>query len=253
VLVLALELWPLVFPAFSNLVSLSQSRRAAGFVPFALALVGGAAVLTRLVRLLVLPAALAAGIVLQLEFPGDFGTKLRHGGPPVATWIALWGGIAALVAGAALVWARRRVRLERPGPLAALATFLFVLPVAVHGFASWDARVTRDSYALTPGLVRFLRQDVPERAVVYADLETSYRISGYVPVYVANGPPAHVADTTANRPGARRADLLEFLRTGSLAIPRLYHAGWLVLRAHERVRHGARLVYHDGSFLVYRL
>ena len=253
VLVLALELWPLVFPAFSDVVSLSQSRRAAGFVPFAVALAGGAAVLTRLSRLLVLPIALAAGIVLQLEFPGDFGARLRHGGPPLAAWLALWGGLAALVAAAALAAMRRRVDLERPGPLAALATFLFVLPVAVHGFANWDARATGDHYALSPGLVRFLRQEVPERSVVFADLETSYRISGYVPVYVAAGPPAHVADTRANRPYERRADVLAFLRSGSVAIPRHYHAGWLVLRAREHVQPGARLVYRDDRFRVYRL
>src|SRR5207249_4122525 len=42
VLVLALELSALVFPRFSDLVSLSQSRRAAGFVPFAVAFAGGA-------------------------------------------------------------------------------------------------------------------------------------------------------------------------------------------------------------------
>ena len=252
-LVLALELWTLVFPRFSDLVSLSQSRRAAGFVPFAVALAGGAAVLTRLWRLLVLPAALAAGIVLQLEFPGDFGAHLREGGPPLATWIALWGALAGLVLALVLAVLRRDVTLERPGPVAALATFLFVLPVAVHGFANWDARATADPYALSPGLVRFLQREVPERSVVFADLETSYRISGYAPVYVAAGPPAHVADTKANRPYARRADLLDFLRTGSLAIPRRYHAGWLVLRPREHVRPGARLVYRDRRFRVFRL
>ena len=82
-LVLVPELWWLVFPHFSDLVSLSQSRRAAGFVPFAIALVGGATVLTRLLRVLVLPVALAAGIVLQRRFPGDFGLHLQRGGPAV--------------------------------------------------------------------------------------------------------------------------------------------------------------------------
>jgi hypothetical protein len=46
---------------------------------------------------------------------------------------------------------------------------------------------------------------------------------------------------------------LRFRRTGSLAVPRRYGAGWLVLRPRERVRAGARLVYRDGSFRVYRL
>jgi hypothetical protein len=257
VLVLALELLPYVFPHFSDLVSLSQSRRAAGFVPFAFALVGGAAVLARVAGRLLLPAALAAGIVLQHEFPGDFGTKLAHGGPPVVAWIALWGGVAGLALATVLVRSKTTRfgggRFERPGAVATLSVLLFVLPVAVHGFAHWDAEVTSDANALSPGLVQFLRRDVPKRAIVFADLETSYRISAYAPVYVANGPPTHVADTRANRPYARKADLIRFLRTGSLAIPRSYHAGWLVLRPRERVRSGATLVYRDNRFRVYRL
>jgi hypothetical protein len=257
VLVLAIELLPFVFPRFSDLVSLSQSRRAAGFVPFAFALVGGAAVLARVAGPLLPPAALAAGIALQLEFPGDFGTKLGRGGPAVATWIALWGGLAGLVAAAVIVRSRTARlgggRLERPGAVAALAVALFVLPVSVHGFARWDAQFTSDPNALSPGLVRFLRTDVPKRAVVYADLETSYRISAYAPVYVANGPPTHVADTRANRPYPRRDDLRRFLRTGSLAIPRSYRAGWLVLGSGEWVQPGATLVYRDDRFRVYRL
>jgi hypothetical protein len=253
VLVLLLELLSFVFPSFSDAVSLSQSRRAAGFVPFAFALAGGAAVLARLAGPLLLPVALAAGIVLQIEFPGDFGTKLSEGGPGVVAWVALWGGIAALVAGAACVRARHGGRFERPGPIAALAALLFVLPVAAHGFARWDTRYGSDPSALSPGLVHFLRRDVPKRAIVYADLETSYRISAYLPVYVAAGPPAHVADTPANRPYSRRADLRLFLRTGAVGIPRFYHAGWLVLRGRERVQPGTRLVYRDELFRVYRL
>jgi hypothetical protein len=257
VLVLVLDLAPFVFPHFSDVVSLSQSRRAAGFVPFVFALVGGAAVLTRLVGPWLLPVALAAGIVLQVEFPGDFGTKLSQGGPAVATWIALWGGIAGLAVVTARVRRGRGGRLERPGALAALATFLFVLPVAVHGFASWDTRFASDPSALSPGLVQYLRREVPKRAVVYGDLATSYRISGYVPVYVATAPPVHVADTKANRPYARRADLRLFLRTGSLTIPRSYGAGWVVLRRGEPIAsveaQGLRPVYADQRFVVFRL
>ena len=255
--VLALDLLPFVFPRFSDLVSLSQSRRAAGFVPFAFALVGGTAVLARVAGPLLLPVALAAGVVLQLEFPGDFGPKLAHGGPAVTTWIAFFGALAGLLAAAALVRSRTARfgggRFERPGVVAGLSVLLFVLPVGVHGFANWDTQFTSDPSALTPGLVQFLRSDVPKRAIVFADLETSYRISAYAPVYVANGPPTHVANTTANRPDARRADLNRFLRSGSLAIPRSYHAGWLVLVPGERFRGAATLVYRDNRFRVYRL
>ncbi|HEY4413420.1 MAG TPA: DUF6541 family protein [Gaiellaceae bacterium] len=244
VLVLGIELWSLVFPHFSDLVSLSQSRRAVGFIPFAVAFAGGAAVLARLARLAVLPVALAAGIAIQLAYPGSVG---------VAAWIALFGGLAAI----ALTIVRPSLSLERPGPLAALAVSLFALPVVVHGFAHWDAAATKDSSALTPGLVQYLRHDVPKGSVVFADLETSYRISGYAPVYVCAAPPAHVADTKANRPQARRASWLAFLKTGNLAIPRRYHAGWLVLRPREEVARaeaeGARPVYRDASFVLLKL
>jgi hypothetical protein len=250
VLVLALELWTLLFPRFSDLVSLSQSRRAAGFVPFAFAFAGGAAVLARALRVFVLPVALAAGIVLELEYPGDFSKRLHEGGPSLATWIALFGGLAGIAA--AIVLARVHGRFERDGRLAGMAALLFVLPVAVYGFAHWDRGARHDGYALTPGLVDFLRAKVPERSVVFADLETSYRISAYVPVYVAAAPPTHVADTRQNDPQARRADLLRFLATGSLAIPAKYGAGWIVLRPHQRIQQGASLVYRDDRFRVYR-
>jgi hypothetical protein len=250
VVVLALELWSLVFPHFSDFVSLSQSRRAAGFVPFAFALAGGTAVAARFLGRAVLPVALAAGIALQLEYPGEFGAF--HSSPSAPAWIALFGGVVALAIGIV----RRRPPLERAGPVAAAAVALFVAPVVVHGFSHWSAAETKDPSALTPGVVRYLRDHVPQRSVVFADLETSYRISAYVPVYVCNAPPAHVADTKANRPGLRRAEFLRFLRTGSLAIPRRYGAGWLVLRKGEQIRRveqqGARLVYRDETFSVLR-
>ena len=77
--ILALMLVPALFTHFSDAVSLSQSRRAAGFVPFAFAFAGGLAIVTRTV--LLAPLALVAGIVLQRAWPGDFGYNLRHGGP----------------------------------------------------------------------------------------------------------------------------------------------------------------------------
>src|SRR5207247_3954470 len=83
--VLGVELVPWIFPRFADAVSLSQARRAAGFVPYAFALTGGAAVLACATRFFVLPIALAAGIALQLAYPGGFGT-LAGSGPSVVTW-----------------------------------------------------------------------------------------------------------------------------------------------------------------------
>jgi hypothetical protein len=250
-LVFAFMLVPTLFVQLSEAVSLSQSRRAASFLPFAFAFAGGASVLARLLGVFVLPSALAAGVVLQLTWPGDFGYRLTDGGPAWATWFAVAGGAAAFLLAAALP---NRVDLERRGLLAALAAALFVTPVAVHGFAHWSPAAGSDPHALTPGLVRYLRDDVPERAVVFSDLETSYRIAAEAPVLVAAEPPAHVADTKRNRPRARRADVLAFFRTGDLAIPMRYGAGWLVLdrlRPHPRL--GLRPAYADTRYLVYSL
>ena len=153
-----------------------------------------------LLRLLVLPVALAAGIVLQLEYPGDFGaaswTAARRS-PPGSRSGAASRASPPHSHSAGASSDTTGCRGSRPSSSSSRSR--------VHGFASWDAPPRRDAYALTPGLVSYLRTHVPERAVVYGDLETSYRISAYVPVYVANAPPTHVADTTANDPyGAPR-------------------------------------------------
>jgi hypothetical protein len=222
VAILALMLIPELFTRFSNAVSLSQSRRAAGFLPFAFAFAGGLALLARSVW--VLPFALAAGIVLERQWPGDFAYGLRNGGPGAVTWFALVGGAIALVVG--IVAARNRPK-ERYG-LGALAALLFVLPVAVHGFKQWSPLNTTDSNALSPGLLASVKK-LPDGAVVIADPETSYRIAAAAPVYLVAAPIAHVANTKANDPAARVADVERWLKTGDPAIPRRYGAGWAVV------------------------
>jgi len=252
VTLLALELWPWLFTRFSDAVSLSQSRRAAGFVPLTVAFAGIAAVLARRLGPVLLPVGLVAGIVLQHRFGGDFGHGLGHGGPALATWIATAGGLVALVA---LPFLARRQPVERTDWVPFAAAALFVLPIALHGVRNWSPTVASDGSALTPGLVEALRRDVPARAVVFADLETSYRIMGAAPVYVANAPPAHVADTKENRPCARRRELIRFLGTGELRIPQAYGARWLVLRRDQRPELQKRLprAYRDGTFTLLRV
>ena len=250
--VLVLMLVPLLFVPFSEVVSLSQARRAAGFLPFAFAFAGGLAVLARLTRWFVLPLALAVGIALQLLYPGDFGYRLQDGGPALATWIALAGGAIALVAGLALH--RRQAPVEERGALVAAAAALFVLPVAIHAAANWSPSDARRPSPLTPGLVEALREQVPEADVVYSDLETSYRIAAYAPVYIAAAPPSHVADTKDNRPYERRGANIRFFAGGNLAIPRRAGADWLVV---DRNRFELDVpldeVYADERFTLYRL
>jgi hypothetical protein len=223
--ILGLTLVPTLFVHFSDLVSLSQSRRAVGFLPFAFAFAGGLALLAR--SILVLPAALAAGIVLQHEWPGDFGYGLRHGGPAAATWIAFVGGAAGIVAS---IWLRRYSVRERHGR-AAIAAWLFVLPIAVHGFRSWDPLRTEDPYALSPALARELRA-VPPRAVVIATPRQSYGIAAAAPVYVVAAPPTHVANTEANRPYERVRDVERWLARNDPAVLRKYRPTWAVRRGH---------------------
>jgi hypothetical protein len=262
VVILVLDLSPLVFPHFSNIVSLSQSRRAAVFIPYALALAGGAAVIAGLSRLLALALALAGGIWLQLSYPGDFGLTAAAHQPALPVWIGLYGGIAAIVIGTVATWLRRdpfpRV-VGGHGTTVALAALLFVLPVSMHGFRTWTASATVDHHALTPGLIRFLQQRVPARSVVFGDLETSYRAVAYAPVYAVTVPPTHAGNTKPNRLFARRRAWLKFRAHPSLAEPRVWHAGWIVLRRDEPKQWRAiehvvgRPVYADKGFLVFRL
>ncbi|HZT45913.1 MAG TPA: DUF6541 family protein [Gaiellaceae bacterium] len=249
--VLGLMLVPVLFTHFADAVSISQARRAAGFVPFAFAVAGASAVLARVLWIAALPVGLGAGIALQLAYPGDFGYALDQGGPAVVTWIALAAAAAGLVAGIFLP--ARLARLDRVGWIAAGTAVLAALPTAVHGFTHWDERPAAGPQ-LTPGLIHALRTEVPERAVVFSHDDVSYAIAAYAPVYVAAAPPGHVADTKANHPYARRDDVQRFFATGNLAIPRRYGATWLVVRrARSRLELRLPRAYEDSTYVLYRL
>jgi hypothetical protein len=245
--VLVVCLVPWLFTPFSDAVSLSQSRRLAGFLPLAIGLAGGLGVLARLVGPLVAPLALAAGIVLQLLYPGDFGYTLETGGPAVATWFAVTGALAALVVGL-----RPRVPLERS---AALASALLLLPTYVHGLTHWSPSAARPPSPLSPALVAAVREQVPVGAVVYADPEASYRLNALAPVRICVAPPGHVADTVANRPRERVEEFRRFARTGDLAIPRACGATWLLVDRDRfpQISPDLPVVQHDERWLLYRL
>jgi hypothetical protein len=248
VVVLGLLLIPSLFVRFSDAVSISQARRAAGFLPLPFAFAAGLAVLTGLTRWLVLPLALAAGIALQLAWPGDFGYRFEGGGPALAAWVAAVGGAVALLAVAIL---RRPHVEESRGVLVALAAALFVAPVAWHGLTRLDAPAR--AAELPPGLVDVLRRDVPRGDVVFGDTETSYLVAAAAPLYVAAAPSPHVADTRSNRPHERARDVKRFLRRGDLTIPKRYGARWIVLdRRRERLRLHLPKVWSDGRYTLYR-
>ena len=249
--VFGLTLTAFLFPHFADVVSISQARRAAGFLPFPFAFAGGVLLVAQVLRLAALPVALAGGIALQLAFPGDFGYRLQDGGPPVVTWVAALGGAAAFAFAALVRWPGIAERRER---LAGVAAALFVLPVAVHGIANWERRPESRAHRLTAGLVEALREQVPERGIVFSDVQTSYRIAAQAAVYVAAAPPAHVADTEENRPYERREDVNAFLVSGDVAIPRRYRARYVVIdRDRFHTPPPGRELYSDARFVLYRI
>jgi len=210
---------PWLFVHFSDAVSLSQSRRAAGFAPLPFAFAGGLALVAR--RAWAVPLAFAAGILLQRLWPGDFDYGLRHGGPAAATWIALIGGLAALVVALVL----RRVSLE---PHFGLAAAAFALPVFVHGLWHWSPAAPADAGALSPRLVHNLRTKVPKGAVVIAPIQTSYRVAADAPLYVVAAPLSHVANTKANRSVERFRAVRHWVLTADPAVPARYGATWQI-------------------------
>ncbi|MDQ2984985.1 MAG: hypothetical protein M3R70_13845 [Actinomycetota bacterium] len=257
VAIFLLTLVPFIFPPFADAVSVSQGRRLAGFMPFSFALVGGAAVLSGLLGPVLLPLALGAGIGLQLAYPGVFGYHLREGVPAFPAWVAFAGGAVALVAGLVVaLFLRRRPDIDRAGPVAALAVAVFVLPVAVHGFRAWSVDpADLPTTELTKGLVEAVRTEVPKGDVVYADPQTSYLLGAFAPVYIANGPIAHVADTSSNQPKRRLRDAKAFYtKGGDLAIPRRYGARWIVVSERRRpLTLKLPQQYADGRYVLYRL
>jgi hypothetical protein len=245
--VLTVLLVPLLFTTLSDVVSISQARRAAGFLPLAFAFAGGMGVLSRALGPFLPSLALIAGTVLQFLTPGDFDDPLSDAGPTWIVWLAIAGGAVGVVVGT-----------TRKGPpyeaSAGFAAALFLLPVIAVGLARWTPPDPIPGASLSPGLVQALRDNVAKGAVVYSDQETSYRIAAYAPVYIAVAPPAHVADTQENRPYVRARDGRRFTATGDLSIPESYGATYLVVdRLRTRRTFDVPLLYRDARFLLYEL
>ena len=174
------------------------------------------------------------------------------GGPAFVTWWAVVGGAVALVL--AVTVGRHRPPVERRGVLVGAAALLFAVPIAVHAVATWSPSSGRRASPRTPGRAETLRDDVSRDAVVFSDLETSYRVLAAAPVYVAAAPPSHVANTEQNRPYRRRRDVTRFLRSGNLAYLRRYDAGYLLLdRRRSELRPALPVVYRDERYTLYRV
>ena len=201
--VFAVMLVPFLFTSLADLVSISQARRAAGFLPFAFAFAGGMAVLARLVGPGLLPLALGFGMFLQIVYPGDFDYVLREPAPAWIAWFAVVGAAAALVVGLL----RRRPALETGASLAAAA---FLIPVYGGGLLDWKRPDPPEIATLSQGVVDAVRDEVAAGTIVYSDSETSFRLAAFAPVYIGVAPPGHVADTEENRPYERARDARRF-------------------------------------------
>ena len=245
----AILLLPALFTPFSDGVSLSQSRRAAGFIPLAVAFAGGAAVLARLMRWWAVPVALAGGIALEIFYPGEFTYVLHDGvrpSPPGSRWWAVrwrsWSRRSSVGARRATTWAavRRRRRGVRP--------------------ARRDLRVRtlehRDVRGVSPHAGRCANPGRPSRGhrCLFGRLDELLGRLSAAPVYVASARPGHVAVTPKNRPYERRDDANRFGKTGDLAIPRRYHADYVLVRRDRwRVELPTKPVYRDSRYVLYRL
>jgi hypothetical protein len=262
--VLALLLVPALFTWLSDAVSLSQSRRLAGFLPLPFALAGAAFVLARL-RVVGVALALGAGLALELLYSAELTYRLQRPAPVWPVWLAVIGGVTALAAGAVLVrrpWLVERLseRFPLDRRFVALAAAAFVLPVAVGGLASLDMSKEANPNALTPGLLRAL-QRLPEGSVVFSQVEPSYEVAAYTPLYVAAAPPGHVADTAANRPYARRRDVVRFFSprgtdASRRSILARYGADYVLVDLSRPYPEGLRRwlepVYEDARYLLLR-
>jgi hypothetical protein len=234
-------LLPFLYTSLADLVSISQARRAAGFLPFAFAFAGGMGVLARLVGPILLPLMLGAGMFLQIVYPGDFDYVLKNPAPAWIAWFAVIGAVAALVLG----FVRRRPALETG---AALASAAFLTPVIGGGLLDWRPPPPPAIATLSGGLVDALRDEVRPGEVVFSDPETSFRLAAFAPVYIASAPPGHVADTEKNRPYERARDARRFLRTGDLRIPEEYGAEYVVVDSlRTKLELDLPVVYRDGA------
>ena len=251
---LAILLVPELFTRFSDLVSISQSRRLAQFIPIPFAIAGAAVVIGRL-RFAGAALSLGLGIALELAYAAELSHEVERGGPTWPLWIAFASGGLGVIAG---VLFRRRALTFEPGRWTAIVATAFLLPIAVGGLAEVQRTETFDRHGLTPGLVAALgRLDAGD--VVFAPVETSYRVAAFANVYVAATPPPHAADTEENRPYERQRDVILFFspqsnltdddRRRMLAD---YDAGWVLIdKQASRPPEFLRAVepgYEDGRY-----
>lgn len=253
--VLTVLLAPPLFTALSDVFSVSQSRRLAGFIPIAFAVVGGCIVVSRW-RALGVAAAAAAGVALELVYPGEFMRRLEEGAPTWTVVVAVAGGVVAFVAGAFL-----RPRGPNPGAWAVAAAVALVAPAAIAGVSALER--VRPLTELSPGIVTAVNAQAAPGDVVFSDRKTAFEIAAFAPVYINAGPPGNVADTRKNRPRIRAADARRFFHNRFLtnaerrAILDRYGADWVLVDKEKQPPRDflqtLPRVFEDGRYALYRV
>ena len=255
--VLLITLVPALFTTVSDLVSISQARRIAAFLPAAVAVAAVAMVVGRL-RVVGVVVGLGVGWALHRRYPGDFTYSMSQGGGPA--WPVWLAAAVCLVAAAVLPWLRRRpgrgLRLG-PGVWGAAVALALLVPSGVSGFDELKRHEPRTGQ-LTAGTLRALR-DITPGDVVFADDRAAYDVAGYAPLYVNTAVEGHVWDRWQQRhddaqrffsglelPVAQRERLLE-----------QYDADYVLARAGQARR--GRLdefldpVHADRRWVLYRV
>ena len=246
--VFAVMLLPFLFPALADLVSISQARRAAGFLPFAFAFAGGFGVLARLVGPFAAPARPGHRDVLPDRLSGRLRLRAQESGARRGSHGSL---LRAPSRPSSSGSQRRRPALETGAALAAAA---FLIPVVGGGLLDWRPPPPPAIATLSSGLVDAVRHEVEPGTIVFSDPETSFRLAAFAPVYVGSAPPGHVADTEKNDPYERAREARRFLRTGDLSIPRRAGAEYVIVDGlRSDLELDLPIVYQDGRFTLYRL
>ena len=253
--VLTVLLAPPLFTALSDGFSVSQSRRLAGFLPVAFAVVGGCVVLSRF-RALGVALAAGASLVLVLLYPGEFVRNFEEGGPEWTVAVAVGGGVVALVLGAL-----RRPRGPEAGGWALGAAVAFVVPVAIAGLL--EVQRVRPLSDLTPAVIAAVRVQTDPGDVVFSDEQHAFRIAAFAPVYINAAPLGNVADTRQIRPRIRAAEARRFFRSESLtnaeraAILERYGADWVLVDKRRPPPEGflrtLERLFEDARFALYRV
>jgi hypothetical protein len=164
---------------------------------------GGALVLSRL-RYFGVALALAAGLVLNQVWPGDFNYHLRAPGPGWLAWFAAGGALLALAIGAAA-----KLDFRYRESWAVLIVAGLVLPVAVTGIREMKTFKTEPG-AFNDHLIAAVNQRVTRDDVLMAMPETAYRLDARVPIYIAAVAGGHGGDTVQNDSYERRQDATRF-------------------------------------------